>query len=236
VTAGRTIREHGEGEISMRIKQIPGTKGSLKWIQRLAEHHSGLFETELGAKGLLAKGDTLTWISPLASDEWAEYRDAAFLDRIGCHSLAGKLAAFWPSRGPQWDGLARDSSGQIFIIEAKAHRQELASSCQAGEASLKKISAALEQTKAALGANPAADWLNGHYQYANRLALLRFLLDNDVKAHLVFLYFTNDAAMGGPRSPAEWEESTAVVKRHLGLPQDASASKALSISTLIRLR
>ena len=141
----------------MRIKQPPGTKGSLKWIQRLSAHHSGLLETELRAKGVLASGNTLTWLSPLASDEWAEYRDAAFLDRIGCPSLAGKLAAFWPSRGPQWDGLARDGSGQIFIIEAKAHRQELASSCQAGEASLKKISAALEQTKSALGANPAAD-------------------------------------------------------------------------------
>jgi len=205
----------------MRISQTPGTKGSLKWMQRLAGHHPGLFESALRAQGVLAVGATLTWLSPLANDDWAEYRDAAFLDKVGCASLADALAAFWPSRGPQWDGLAHDSSGQIYLIEAKAHRQELASSCQAGAASLKKISAALAQTRAALGALPAADWLHGHYQYANRLAMLHFFRSHGVRAHLVFLYFTNGTAMGGPTSPADWEPSTARVKRHLGLPADA---------------
>lgn len=213
----------------MRIKQTTGAKGSLKWIQRLAEHHSGLFENELRAKGLLASDATLMWLSPLASDEWAEYRDTAFLDKIGYPSLAGELAAFWPSRGPQWDGLARDSSGQIYIIEAKAHRQEMVSSCQAGQVSLKKINEALANTKAVLGANLAADWLNGYYQYANRLALLHFLRSHRVKARLVFLYFTNDAAMGGPKSPAEWEESTIVVKSHLGLPVDGDIEGVVDI-------
>ena len=35
----------------MRISQTPGTKGSLKWMQRLAGHHPGLFDTPAGDAG-----------------------------------------------------------------------------------------------------------------------------------------------------------------------------------------
>ena len=43
------------------------------------------------------------------------------------------LQHFGPSVGPQWDGLARSDVGNILLVEAKAHIDELFSpACQAG--------------------------------------------------------------------------------------------------------
>lgn len=67
----------------MRIEQPEGKRGSLKWIQRSVEKQPDGVVEQLQAKGVLPVGDTLTWLSPLRDDHWAEYRDALFLDRIG---------------------------------------------------------------------------------------------------------------------------------------------------------
>lgn len=201
----------------MKVTQKQGTRGSLKWVQRLSTR-AELFETELRAAGAMKSHAKLEWLSPIEVDEWSEYRDRAFLERIGHPQLSSALAEFWPRRGPQWDGLARDSSGTVFLIEAKAHLEEMASTCQASMASEQMISRAFAITKAKLGASDTADWLRGYYQYANRLAHLHFLRDQSVDAKLIFLYFTNDSDMGGPDSSDAWERSSEEVKRHLGLP------------------
>lgn len=206
----------------MRVEQPTGRRGSLRWIQLLAEQRPDLCDAQLRAQGALADGDSLQWLSPRCDDDWAEYRDAAFLHRIGHTELAEALRDFWPRGGPQWDGLARDAGGGIYLFEAKAHLGEMASTCQASPKSRARIEAALNEAKAAFGAASGADWLTGYYQYANRLAHLHFLRRAGVKAWLVFLYFTNDAEMHGPDSEETWHDHLKAVHGQLGLPAEAA--------------
>lgn len=200
-----------------RIKQPVGTKGSLKWIQRLANRHPELFAARV--QHALSKPSSwqIEWVSPLANDERAEYRDAGFLKRLKLDHLAPALKSFWPAGGPVWDGLALIPGG-VMLIEAKAHAGELASTCTAGAASKERIRKQLDATKRWAGAEESADWMNGFYQYANRLAHLRFLREQGIEAHLVFLYFCGDSEMPAfPRTQADWEDPLHIAYEHLGL-------------------
>jgi hypothetical protein len=111
-------------------------------------------------------------------------------------------------------------SGRVFLIEAKAHGREMASTCKAGATSLRTIRSSLETSKRALGAKQESDWINGYYQYANRLAHLHFLQKHGVDARLVFLYFTSDRQMKGPCSEAEWRPYIDAAHAHLGIPEN----------------
>ncbi len=174
-------------------------------------------------------GYSLEWLSPRRDDDWAEYRDAAFLYRISHPELIDALRDFWPRGGPQWDGLARDASGAIYLFEAKAHVGEMVSTCQASPKSRAQIETALSDTKVAFGAASGADWLTGYYQYANRLAHQFFLRRAGVHAWLVFLYFTNDAEMQGPTSEAAWHVHLEEVHRQLGLPSNTRIPGVLNV-------
>ena len=201
----------------MRVPQPEGTRGSLKWIQRLADQVPSLLDEPLRRAGCLERARRLEWLSPLRDDAWAEYRDAGFLERIGHVGLTANLKAFWPSGGPQWDGLATDGHGRVFLLEAKAHAPEMRSMCKARKTSLDLIRRSLQETKRELGASPESDWLTGYYQYANRLAHLVFLTRNAIDARLVFLYFVGDEDLGGPSSIAQWEPHLSAAHVHLGL-------------------
>lgn len=202
----------------MRIVQPVGTRGSLKWMQKLASRHVHLLDDAIRAAGGLQADELVEWKSPRPDDEWAEYRDRDFLVQVGQERLTGALASFWPRGGPEWDALGIGSKGTVLLVEAKAHLAELASTCQASPRSRSAISVSLEMAKAAFEATPEANWLEGYYQYANRLAHMHFFQQHDVPANLVFVYFTNDADMRGPRSEEEWKAGLAPVYRHLGLP------------------
>ncbi len=194
----------------MRIEQPQGRRGSLKWIQRAVAHRPDLLQPP----GL----PPIRWLSPLAEDGWAEYRDAAFLRRLGLDQLVPELAAWWPSRGPQWDalGLAGD---QPVLVEAKAHAAEFRSPpTQAGFVSRARIEAALSQVKAGLGVPDAVDWTGTFYQFANRLAHLWWLRSHDVQAHLLFVDFVHDAEMGGPSDSQAWDLAFDEAAQALGLP------------------
>lgn len=57
-----------------------------------------------------------------------------------------------------------------------------------------------------------------YYQYTNRLAHLYFLRTlNRIPAHLVFVYFLNDAEMGGPKTAEEWAGALRLVHAQLGI-------------------
>ena len=47
----------------------------------------------------------------MVSDNYAEYYDDAFLNRLGVKELKQPLLEFWPASGPRWDGLARAIPG-----------------------------------------------------------------------------------------------------------------------------
>jgi hypothetical protein len=201
----------------VRVKQDRGTKGSLKQMQRLANHYPQLVADELRA--LVGGTDKVTWLSPLEADDLAEYRDQSALDLLEVATPKRELPDFWPSRGPQWDGLIRVGDRPV-LIEAKAHIPELFSgACQAkSPTSRKKIRRALDETQKWLKARPGLDWMERFYQYTNRLAHLYFLRKvNGLDAHLVFLYFVGDEEVDGPKSKAEWVAATQVVHEALGI-------------------
>ncbi len=203
----------------MRVQQKAGTRGSLKWMQTLIGEQPDLLEREL--RKVLGAGSDLTfdWRSPLAADNHAEYRDAAFLERVGLSAHGKALADFWPRGGPQWDALATTSDGRVLLCEAKAHVSELRSDCKASSRdSREQILKSLEKTKVHFGAASDADWATGCYQYANRLAHLYFLRSRGVNAHLIMIYFTGDRDMRGPSSTEQWQRAIRRVHDRLGLP------------------
>jgi hypothetical protein len=214
----------------MRVAQPRGTRGSLKWTQSLIADHAELLESALRDEGALRTGAAIRWLSPRRDDDMAEYRDGAFLERIGRPDLQAALREFWPSGGPQWDALGRSDDGTVFLVEAKARAPELASSCTAvAPASLELIQRSLRETRAALGASHEADWSNGYYQYANRLAHLRFLRDNGVQAYLVFVYFVGDTEMRGPATRAEWKPAIDAAHRHLGFTNASKIANMIDV-------
>lgn len=195
--------------------QPAGTRGSLKWIQLAVNERWASLDGPVES----ALGTTIEWRSPLESDDFAEYRDGAFLALVGLDHLRAELAAFWPLRGAQWDALAVGSGGQVVLVEAKAHVGEMCSPPSgASDASLQLIQKSLASCAEKLGAKAGhADWSGHFYQMANRLAHLQFLHDNNVKAYLVLVNFLNDAEMGGPTTIEAWEAAYQVAFHALGL-------------------
>jgi hypothetical protein len=201
-----------------RFPQSEAKKGSQKWIQRLVNDKPEILNTQIRSTFKLSDKERINWLSPLKKDDYAEYRDKAFLVLLGIKLERNSLTEFWPSRGPQWDALAKSSSGKLFLVEAKSHIPELFSSLQASDpTAIKKIRKSLEETKTYLGASANVDWSEHFYQYANRLAHLYLLQKNDLPAYLIHVYFIKDAEMNGPESSLEWQGATKLLNSYLGI-------------------
>lgn len=202
-----------------RHPQKEGTKGSLKWIQKLINEKPHLLNTEIRGVFRLKDSEELEWLSPLKGDEYAEYRDSAFLKLLGIKLNKTPLREFWPSLGPQWDALGRTSSGKHILVEAKAHIDELVTDpTGAKEKSLQLIRSSLTEVKEYVNSKSKSDWSSYFYQYTNRLAHLYFLrVLNNIPAFLVFVYFLKDRAMDGPNTKAEWKAATKVMHKYLGI-------------------
>jgi hypothetical protein len=203
-----------------RVEQPAGRRGSLKWLQKFINERPDLLAS-LILPGIGAKA--IYWRSPLAADNFAEYRDSAFLSLLGLSHLASQLDSFWPKRGPQWDALGLSDNNDVLLVEAKAHVPELYSPpSAAGEASAKKIQVALDEAAMAFGVPPQIRWGSQFYQLANRLAHLHFLRKNDIRAWLVLINFVGDDDMRGPDQASHWEREYTGAYRSLGLQTDGS--------------
>lgn len=188
-----------------RIKQVKGKKGSLKWIQQIVNEYPDVLNKQINDSLGFRKKQSIEWLSPKAEDDYAEYRDQAFLDLLGIELSKTKLKDFWPQRGPQWDALGRVKNKAYFLVEAKAHVTELISSSMAKSPSSKSlINKSLNETKTYLNLKPYLELNKGFYQYLNRLAHLYLLRKlNNIPAYLVFVYFINDHTYI-PTSRDEW--------------------------------
>jgi len=68
------------------------------------------------------------------------------------------LESFWPKGGPVWDGLARTSSDEFLLVEAKSHIPEAVSPpFHASAASLAKIRSSLDDVKTYLNGSRDVD-------------------------------------------------------------------------------
>ena len=198
------------------------TKGSQRWLQIAVNRSPATIDNPLREAAGLADDVAIDWLSPLASEKFVEYRDKPTFDRLGVHLNRTPIESFWPSRGPCWDGLARASTGEVFLVEAKAHIGEMVSGrSRASEAPLAIIGESLRQVQRAIapGSEDLVDWTKTFYQYANRLAHLHLLREqnDDIRAHLVFVYFLNATDVNGPSERAEYEGATKVIEHYLGV-------------------
>jgi len=182
-----------------------------------------LLDQALRSAGAIDADDTVRWKSPLASDGFAECRDAEVLRRLAIDRLPRRsLAEFWPRGGPVWDAIGQSQKGRLVLVEAKAHIPEVASPpSKASKASLSLIRRSLAEARHHYAPRSTADWSASLYQYANRLAF-QYLLGhlNGLPSSLVFLDFLNASDVGGPTSPDEWRGATRLVHALLGLPPD----------------
>jgi hypothetical protein len=217
---GEEEREEKDKKNKMsRTPQPAGKRGSLKWIQRCVNHHGGVIDAPILER--LDGAGSISWLSPLIADDFAEYRDADFLNLLGLSRLAPQLKEFWPNRGPQWDALGVSDKGDILLVEAKAHIGELHSPpSAAGEKSARIIGAALLETATAFGVAAQTKWGANFYQLANRLAHLHFLRKHGVPAWLVLVNFTGDDDMCGPLDAAGWDGAYEDAHRALGITRD----------------
>jgi hypothetical protein len=200
-----------------RITQPKGNKGSLKWVQDVVNDNPVLLNDSINKAAGFKKERKIEWLSPLADDDYSEYRDQDFLDLLGVTLNKVNLKDFWPSRSPQWDALGRIKGEAYFLVEAKAHVTEVISSSQAkSPTSRSLIERSLNETRSYLKLSPEFDLTKNFYQYVNRLAhlyLLRVL--NNIPAYLVFVYFVNDNTHV-PTTQEEWEGALELMHALLG--------------------
>ena len=207
--------------MDMTQKTETQTLGSQRLLQLAVNHRPELLKSALRKSGALGRRESVTWQSPLAIDEYREYKDRAALNKLGIESkLKIPLSTFWPSRGAVWDGLGVTSENRPLLIEAKAHIPEAASPCtKASPKSYELIEKSLSETRKYLAPRSKAIWTGTFYQYANRLAYQYYLrVLNGVESSLVFLDFTNAVDMDGPTTEEEWCGATRMIHAVLGLP------------------
>ena len=201
-----------------RYPQPSDGHGSLRDTQVLVNSFPDMFANKIKEK-IVIKSNRIDWVSPLKDDDFSEYRDNGFIQKLGIRNLETSLSAFWPKRGPQWDGLGRGDCNEVFLVEAKANIDEIISpETKATEKSLVLIKKSLEGLKKYLKVNNKVDWSGTFYQYTNRVAHLYFLRAlNKLPANLIFVYFIGDESVSGPKSVGEWNAALMVMKKYLGL-------------------
>jgi hypothetical protein len=165
-------------------------------------------------------GQDVEWLDFGFSQENVPLRDDrefVGLEFIQDTQAQERWKSFWPQTGnaQNWDAVGKIHFGETaewLLVEAKGHIGEIESKCGAtSQASRQVISLALEKTSKAFGntQQPIENWLSPYYQYANRLAVLYFLMREcspAVNARLLFIYFYGENREGCdcPQNEQEW--------------------------------
>jgi hypothetical protein len=175
-------------------------------------------------------GDSIGWLdfefNP--KNKWldAELKGLSFIPSD--NQVHAAWRKYWPQgAGIQtWDAAAQvrfKDAHEWLLMEAKANLKELESDCQAKSArSIATIKAAFEETKQALGVAEDRDWLQGYYQFCNRLAVLHFLNKHLIPTHLLYIYFVGDcgdARRTCPQDESGWEDALGAQAAHVALPK-----------------
>jgi hypothetical protein len=208
------------------VKSGRARRGSQRQLQDYVNEHEAILTNALMEAlppRLQALGAAIEWVSPLAQNDYIEYRDAEFLRTVKLGKYTDKITNFWPSGGPCWDALAlistpgSETTPGVILVEAKSHISEIyGSGCRASSRSRELILSSFTAAKRWCGASPESDWTGPLYQSANRLAHLYFVRELlGCSAWLVNLYFLNDPI--GPADQDDWKAELINVKASLGL-------------------
>jgi len=200
-----------------RYPQKSNSHGSLKNLQIAVNAKKKYLDGEISK--VIGKLLRINWKSPLKSDDYAEYRDEDFLEKLGIlNRIKYHLKDFWPKNGPQWDALGI-CGNEVILVEAKANIPEMVSpGTKAEPGTRKQIENSLNELKKYLDINNDINWTGTFYQYVNRIAHLYYLREkNQIKAHLLFIYFINDVTVNGPKTKDEWLGAIQTMECYLGL-------------------
>jgi hypothetical protein len=231
-----------QGDIPVRrVTRGRAHRGSRRQLQDYVNEREAVLTSaviEALPNPLQELGVYIKWASPIAQDNYAEYRDSDFVRAIGLGASAGQLATFWPSGGPSWDALAIISGSKtethpgVILVEAKSHIAEIyGSGCQASAHPRERIESALADAKQWCGARADADWTGPLYQSANRLAHLYFFHEQlNCPAWLVNIYFIDDEI--GPADHDAWKAELQKVKGSLGLSSNVPFTIELFLPAL----
>lgn len=202
-----------------RRKRPSKVSRSELWLRRAVNDAPEYLNSKIVAVFGWPADERIVWRSPIKEDDYAEYFDQAFLERLKLADLRRPLSSFWPAGGPRWDGLAVTDSRKILLVEAKAHIDESVDyRSKASPVSYRRIQQSIAAAKKAFGASATASWESPFYQYANRLAHLYLLRSlNRIDAYLLFLYFADAPDVPKPCTLEQWSGAIRLTKKCLGL-------------------
>ncbi len=206
-------------------------------LRYLGYHRNYLSQEILDVTG----GESISWLDFRFSKKYAylnDDRELVGIEFIKDRNVKNKWKYFWPQTGTSqnWDAVGKiiyEDHEEWLLIEAKAHYNEVKSDCGAtSQASKALIKAALEKTASAFCKQlpPIENWLSPYYQYANRLAVLYFLMKECnpiIPTRLLFLYFYGDHRDDAecPQNEEDWDPIINVIKRKLGTDENADLNK-----------
>lgn len=189
------------------------------WVNR---RQSRISSEILRALGITDPDAHVEWLSPVETDGFSEYKDAAFLGAMGLSDHVGALRAFWPSGGPVWDGLARVKRASsdkhlLILVEAKSYPAEVeGNGCQATSPAKERIEQALDVTAKWLGVQRPSSWMGALYQSANRIAHVYFLRERlGLDAVMVNVCFIDDPRR--PTTAESWNNAKIDFRKRLQL-------------------
>ena len=79
-----------------RILHPVALKGSQRWLQLAVNHCPTVIDRAIRCADI-GLSNSIEWMSPLESDDFAEYQDSAFANRLGISLERRALSAFWPT-------------------------------------------------------------------------------------------------------------------------------------------
>jgi hypothetical protein len=210
----------------MPMAVIGAGYGSECHLLRYLGRHRRAFDARVGAA---IGGEVLGWLD-FHFDPGQVWPDGERkgIDFVDDAAVQAAWRAWWPQGSGihSWDAVGCYRVGGEegwLLVEAKANLEELASDCKAKPAGGRaQIEAALAEVKRALGVDAGRDWLCGHYQHANRIAALHFLVSHGVAARLLYVYFCGDRtpSRSCPADAAGWCAALEAERKHLGLPAE----------------
>lgn len=189
-------------------------------------------------------GEELLWLSPIAQNDYEEYQlsEDEVINFLGLNTGKADFK-FWPSRQPQWDGIAvGKDTATLYLIEAKSHLKETITDCSATSDDSKKlisntIKEIADQVYKVSDENIIEDhWMRNNYQLANRLVFLQKMKELSSKAQfyenvkLILLNFVNDPTWDEKERVTDvkdWKDHYNSIFDSMGISRDAVEKEGL---------
>ena len=182
------------------MAQIGYGYGSEWQLLRMLGHHRAYFFQELKKQLGLSSDSEIHWLdygfdnSMISGDK--EYKQREFFEVIP-EIFTPKVMAefekddFGEILNQNWDGIFWVGK-TVYLVEAKAHTEEIKSDCGAkSKSSISEIDRCFEDTRNSFNISSTNDWKKTYYQMANRIVFLYLLKKHNIEARLVNIYFVD---------------------------------------------